>query len=129
MIEADFSGGDLSCDGGLLLLHRVDAHLGSSRAAAAAIPDPRDPARIQHPLRDLLAQRAPVWAVLRRRVPERPQGAARRCAHADRCRTRSGAGFGAHLQPPGEPCHARAGLVAARGPGRAGHRQPRQAAG
>ena len=57
MIEADFSGGDLSCDGGLLLLHRVDAHLGSSRAAAAAIPDPRDPARIQHPLRDLLAQR------------------------------------------------------------------------
>ena len=57
MIEADFSGGDLSGDDGLLLLHRVDAHLGSSRAAAAAIPDPRDPARIQHPLRDLLAQR------------------------------------------------------------------------
>jgi hypothetical protein len=28
-----------------------------SRAAAAAIPDPRDPERITHPLRDLLAKR------------------------------------------------------------------------
>jgi hypothetical protein len=57
VIEADFSGGDLSSDGGLLLLRQVDAHLGLSRAAAAAIPDPRDPERIRHPLRDLLAQR------------------------------------------------------------------------
>jgi hypothetical protein len=57
VIEADFSGGDLSSDGGLLLLRQVDSHLGLSWAAAAAIPDPRDPARIAHPLRDLLAQR------------------------------------------------------------------------
>jgi hypothetical protein len=57
IIEADFSGGDLSSDGGLLLLRQVDAHLGLSRAAAAAIPDPRDPERITHCLRDLLAQR------------------------------------------------------------------------
>lgn len=57
IIEADFSGGDLSSDGGLLLLHQVDEHLGLSRAAAAAIPDPRDPQRIDHTLRDLLAQR------------------------------------------------------------------------
>ena len=57
LIEADFSGGDLSSDGGLLLLRQVDAHLGLSRAAAAAIPDPRDPERITHSLRDLLAQR------------------------------------------------------------------------
>ena len=35
----------------------MDAHLGLSRAAAAAIPDPRDPERITHCLRDLLAQR------------------------------------------------------------------------
>ncbi|MFO0010481.1 MAG: transposase, partial [Betaproteobacteria bacterium] len=46
VIEADFSGGDLSSDGGLLLLRQVDSHLGPGRAAAAAIPDPRDPARI-----------------------------------------------------------------------------------
>jgi hypothetical protein len=57
VIEADFSGGDLSSDGGLLLLRQVDQHLGLSRAAAAAIPDPRDPERIRHSLRDLLAQR------------------------------------------------------------------------
>ncbi len=57
VIEADFSGGDLSSDGGLLLLRQVDEHLGLSRAAAAAIPDPRDPGRIHHGLRELLAQR------------------------------------------------------------------------
>jgi hypothetical protein len=57
VIEADFSGGDLSSDGGLLLLRQIDRHLGLSRAAAAAIPDPRDPERIRHALRDLLAQR------------------------------------------------------------------------
>jgi hypothetical protein len=57
VIEADFGGGDLSSDGGLLLLRQVDRHLGLSRAAAAAIPDPRDPERIRRGLRDLLAQR------------------------------------------------------------------------
>jgi len=57
VIEADFSGGDLSSDGGLLLLRQVDRYLGLSRMAAAAIPDPRDPERIRHGLRDLLAQR------------------------------------------------------------------------
>jgi hypothetical protein len=57
VIEADFSGGVLSSDGGLLLLRQVDRHLELSRAAAAAIPDPRDPERIRHGLRDLLAQR------------------------------------------------------------------------
>ena len=57
VIEADFSGGELSSDGGLLLLRQVDRHLGLSRAAAAAIPDARDPERIHHGLRELLAQR------------------------------------------------------------------------
>jgi hypothetical protein len=50
------SGGDLSGDGGLLLLRQVDRHLGLSRATAAAIPNPRDPKRIRHSLRHLLAQ-------------------------------------------------------------------------
>ena len=57
VIEADFSGGDLSSDGRVLLLRQVDEYLGLSRAAAAAIPDPRDPERVRHSLRDLLAQR------------------------------------------------------------------------
>jgi len=57
VIEANFEGGDLSSDGGLLLLRRVDERIGLSRAAAAVLSDPRDPARITHSLRDLLAQR------------------------------------------------------------------------
>ena len=57
VIEAAFSGGRLSSDGGLLLLRQVDDHLVLSRTAAAAFPDLRDPERITHPLRELLAQR------------------------------------------------------------------------
>ena len=57
VIEADFDGGDLSSDGGLMLLRRVDQRIGLSRAAAAAIGDARDPTRIEHRLHDLLAQR------------------------------------------------------------------------
>jgi hypothetical protein len=57
LISAAFDGGDLSSDGGLLLLKRVDERIGLTRAVAAALDDPRDPDRITHPLRDLLAQR------------------------------------------------------------------------
>jgi hypothetical protein len=41
----------------LLLLRHVDRHLGLTRAPAAALPDARDPTRIVHGLRELLAQR------------------------------------------------------------------------
>jgi hypothetical protein len=41
----------------LLLLRRADERIGLSRAAAAVLSDPRDPTRITHSLRDLLAQR------------------------------------------------------------------------
>jgi hypothetical protein len=57
VIEANFEGGDIGSDGGLLLLRRVDERIGLSRAVAAVLSDPRDPARITHTLRDLLAQR------------------------------------------------------------------------
>lgn len=57
VIDADFSGGDLSSDGGLLLLRQVDRRIGLTRAAATVLPDARDPERIEHTLRDLLAQR------------------------------------------------------------------------
>src|SRR5512137_2631882 len=57
VIEANFDGGDLSSDGGLMLLRRVDERIGLTRAVAAVFSDPRDPARITHRLRDLLAQR------------------------------------------------------------------------
>lgn len=57
IIEANFDGGDLSSDGGLMLLRRVDERIGLSRAGAAALDDARDPSRITHSLRDLIAQR------------------------------------------------------------------------
>ena len=57
VIEANFDGGDISSDGGVLLLRRADERIGLSRAAAAVLSDPRDPRRITHALRDLLAQR------------------------------------------------------------------------
>jgi hypothetical protein len=57
VVEANFEGGDLSSDGGLLLLRRADERIGLSRAAAAVLSDRRAPTRITHTLRDLLAQR------------------------------------------------------------------------
>jgi len=57
VIEANFEGGDISSDGGVLLLRRVDERIGLSRAAAAVFSDARDPTRITHGLRELLAQR------------------------------------------------------------------------
>lgn len=57
VIEADFSGGDLSSDGGLMLLRQVDRRIGLTRLSAGKLSDPRDPGRIRHSLRTLLAQR------------------------------------------------------------------------
>lgn len=57
VIEANFEGGALSSDGGLMLLRAVDHRIGLSAAAAAALHDPRDPERITPPLRELIAQR------------------------------------------------------------------------
>ena len=56
-IEADFAGGAISSDGGLMLLRQVDRRIGLSAAVAAALHDPRNPGLITHELRDLIAQR------------------------------------------------------------------------
>jgi hypothetical protein len=56
-IEADFSGGDVSSDGGLLVLRQVDRWIGLTKRLAQVLPDPRDPDRITHPLETLLQQR------------------------------------------------------------------------
>ncbi|GAB4476641.1 MAG: hypothetical protein OHK0044_22640 [Burkholderiaceae bacterium] len=42
VIEANFDGGDLSSDGELLLLRRVDERIGLTRAVAAVFGDGRD---------------------------------------------------------------------------------------
>ena len=57
VIEADFSGGELSSDGGMMLLRQLDERIGLTRAAAAVVSDPRAPDRVVHPMRELLAQR------------------------------------------------------------------------
>ena len=56
-IEANFEGGALSSDGGLMLLRQVDRRIGLSAAVAEALHDPRDADRITHSLRTLIAQR------------------------------------------------------------------------
>ena len=56
-LQVDFGGGEVSSDGGLLLLREVDRRLGLTRRVAAVLDDPRDPSRITHPLVDLVRQR------------------------------------------------------------------------
>jgi hypothetical protein len=56
-IEASFEGGDVSSDGGILLLREADRRLGLLAALDAALPDPRDPLYITHRQIDLLRQR------------------------------------------------------------------------
>src|ERR671926_537941 len=56
-IRADFEGGALSSDFGALLLRGIDRQLGLTARLAAAIHDTRHQSYIDHPLRDLLAQR------------------------------------------------------------------------
>ena len=56
-VEGAFSGGDISSDGGLLLLRQIDSRLGLLKAANAVIPDPRDARYVQHEQLTLLRQR------------------------------------------------------------------------
>ena len=56
-VEADFAGGRLTSDAGVLLLREVDRRLGLIDALNTCIPDPRNKDSIIHSQRDLLAQR------------------------------------------------------------------------
>jgi hypothetical protein len=56
-LTATFDGGQLSSDGGLILLQQVDERLGLTQRLAAAIRDGRDPALVRQPLVTLLRQR------------------------------------------------------------------------
>jgi len=56
-VRADFEGGALSSDFGALLLRGIDRQIGLTACLAAAVQDKRHPSYIDHPLRDLFAQR------------------------------------------------------------------------
>ena len=56
-LRADFDGGALSSDFGPLLLRGIDRQIGLTDRLAAAVHDKRHPSSIDHPLRDLFAQR------------------------------------------------------------------------
>jgi Transposase DDE domain group 1 len=56
-IEGNFRGGDVSSDGGLVVLRQVDRWLGLSKGLAQRLPDRRDPDKIEHSLESMLRQR------------------------------------------------------------------------
>ena len=56
-LTASFDGGQLSSDGGLLLLREAERRLGLAGRLAGAIRDRRDPARIDHTLPELFKTR------------------------------------------------------------------------
>ena len=56
-VAADFSGGTISSDGGVLLLRQVDAGLGVTAALAQCFGDQRQQAFVDHTVPPLLAQR------------------------------------------------------------------------
>ena len=56
-VRADCEGGTLASDFGVLLLRGIDRQIGLTARLAAALHDPRPPSSLDHPLRDLLAQR------------------------------------------------------------------------
>jgi hypothetical protein len=56
-VVADFSGGTLSSDGGVLFLRQVDQAMGLTRRLAGCFGDQRDQRFVEHALPELLAQR------------------------------------------------------------------------
>jgi hypothetical protein len=56
-VVADFSGGTLSSDGGVLLLRQVDINLGLTQSLAQCFCDTRQQVFVDHSVRQLLTQR------------------------------------------------------------------------
>jgi hypothetical protein len=56
-VQTEFSGGDITSDGGVLLLREIDRHLGLLKSVDGVINDPRDPRYVSHSQLSLLRQR------------------------------------------------------------------------
>ena len=62
-VQAQFSGGEVTSDGGVLLLRQADQLTGLMEAIDRVIPDPRDPELITHTQLSLLRQRVYALAL------------------------------------------------------------------
>ena len=56
-LVADFSGGQITSDGGVILLGQVDRRRRVAERLAACFEDRREPSRVEHSVEDLLRQR------------------------------------------------------------------------
>lgn len=56
-VEAEFSGGAITSDAGVLLVREADRRLGLLEAVSAVLPDPRDARYVRHDQLSLLRQR------------------------------------------------------------------------
>ena len=56
-VAANFDGGEMTSDAGLLFLAQADRNLRLIEQLAAQICDPRDPAKVRHSIQDLLRER------------------------------------------------------------------------
>jgi Transposase DDE domain group 1 len=61
-LTVDFNGGNQSSDAGLLLLREAERKFGVCRRLAAAMPDRRDPDRIEHEMFEMVMARASAIA-------------------------------------------------------------------
>lgn len=60
-VSVEFTEPATSSDGGLILLAGIDRHLRLTERMAAAIDDPRQPSKVEHPMLDLVRER--VYAI------------------------------------------------------------------
>jgi len=60
-VKANFDGGSVCSDGGLLLLRKADERLGLTGLASCAIGDKRRPEYVQHSIVEMLQQR--IYAI------------------------------------------------------------------
>ena len=60
-VEADFAGGDVTSNGGVVLLRAADRRLGLTATVARGLPDDRQAGKVLHRLSDMLRQR--VFAI------------------------------------------------------------------
>lgn len=56
-VQAEFRGGEVSSDGGALLLREVDRRFGLLDRVAARLIDPRSPGKVRHDVASVLRQR------------------------------------------------------------------------